>query len=210
MALNEGVNWDQAGDTVTDSKSGTRVKDAFKSGKAEKVLLKAGTQLYKFNAYPTLGRGNEEEAKTANPRSAEASEYYSQVLSPWWSPYQPFKHDAGWQAKKQLASHLQVSVRELGRNTSAIKENWNSLRYLLVINLKQPTYAFFGGFSQMPRKDVGAKSKMVTTAPEGATDFVPEAKGGSANLPGGATQFYLPNLRPANVQNWRTESLLNL
>src|SRR5579863_6811314 len=80
-----------------------------------KELLSPGMRLYKFNDYMTLhGPANNS-------------------LSPWWSPYEPYKHDAGWEQKVKIARANGISVREWGRLTSAVKENWNSLSYLLQI-----------------------------------------------------------------------------
>jgi hypothetical protein len=38
-----------------------------------------------------------------------------------------------------------VSLREWVRLTSVIKEDWNSLRYIMIIRLKHDAYAWFGG-----------------------------------------------------------------
>lgn len=141
--------------------------------------LPAGTVLYKFNSYRSLH----------GPTST--------ALSPWWSPMESYKHDAGWEQKKKIAQANGVSVREWGRLTSAVKENWNSLNYLLVITLKVPVHGFFGGFAHQLRKD-----------PKEATLIVAgESKGKSKNLPGGATQFYIPNLTADHVKKWRVEDL---
>jgi hypothetical protein len=208
MALNETLTWKEVGAIVTDSKTGAQVRDAFKNQHAEKVLLGKGTTLYKFNDYQTPVAGDETAALQANPLSAQAARYFTMTLSPWWSPYHPFRHDAGWEERKKLARHFGISIRELGRLTSAVREDWNSLQYLLVITLKTPAYAWFGGFAAMPRHIQG--SKLIDTAPAGMADFMPEGRGATRKLPGGATQFYIPNLRPANVLEWRAESLLGL
>ncbi len=154
------------------------------------MLLPAGFDLYKFHDFNTLA-----------PPNATA-------ISPWWSPYDPYKHDGGWVQRKKLAEHLGVSIREFGRVTSAVKENWNSMKYLLVITLAHSTYAYFGSFAQMARIDAGAASKRVTAPPDGSK-FKAEARGGTKNLPGGGTQFYIPNLKPSDVSSWRVESLLS-
>jgi hypothetical protein len=173
MVLNENFEWRDMPDWAA---------DAFqtKFGMPTKDRLDSGMKLYKFNEYPTLCAPD------------------SKALSPWWSPYLPYKQDAGWEEKLKMAKANGISVREWGRLTSAIKENWNSLSRLLVITLKIPAFAFFGGFSQMSRLDAGATSKVQAG----------EGRGTSANLPGGATQFYIPNLCSDHVHNWHTESLL--
>lgn len=53
-------------------------------------------------------------------------------------------------------------------------------------------YAWFGGFKGMSRIDDGASSKR---------DGKVEAKGASKNLPGGGTQFYIPNLKVGHIRS---------
>jgi hypothetical protein len=172
MDLNHDVGWNDLEPFV---------RSAFqtKFGMPEKVLLPAGTVLYKFNDFRTLHGPN------------------GNGLSPWWSPYNSYKHDAGWEQKAKIAKANGVSVREWGRLTSAVKENWNSLNYLLIITLKDSVYGFFGGFSQMARIDAGAASKVKAG----------EARGAGKNLPGGATQIFIPNLTSDHVINWKVEDL---
>ena len=188
MPLNEKLSWGEVGAISTGA--GTSVADAFKSKHAEKVLLTAGTKLYKFNDFNCPAR----------PGSKE--------LSPWWSPYDDYRHDGGWVQRKKLAELLGVSIREFGRVTSAVKENWNSLQYLLIVTLSRPVYAYYGDFAQMPRQDKGQASKRVTTAPSGGGSFMAEGRGATKNLPGGGTQFYIPNFTLDEVSSWKVESLL--
>ena len=172
MILNLNVNWDDLPEFV-------RAAFQTRIAKPTKDLIPAGTVLYKFNDFRTLhGPSNNS-------------------LSPWWSPYEPYKHDAGWVQKRKIAIANGVSVREWGRLTSAVKENWNSLAFLLVITRKVPVYGFFGGFAQMARIDAGEASKMKAG----------EGRGGSRNLPGGATQLYIPNLTADHVTKWYVEDL---
>jgi hypothetical protein len=178
MPINENLSWTEVGAISTGGDN--HVRDAFKGGHADKVLLPPGFELYKFNEYNSLA-----------PQGAA-------TISPWWSPIDPYKHDGGWEQRKKLAAHLGVSIREFGRVTSAVKENWNSLSYLLIIVLGEATYAYFGGFAQMARIDAGAASKRKAGEERGATK----------NLPGGGTQFYIPNLRPLDVSSWRCEPLV--
>ncbi len=83
-------------------------------------------------------------------------------------------------------------MREWGRLTSVIKENWSSLDFLLTVELAEPVYAWFGGFKGMARSDPDAKSRRNTAL---------EKKGGSKGLPGGGTQFYIPNLTVGAITN---------
>ncbi len=188
MPINQDLSW---GDVSAISTGGSgKVGDAFKRGYAEKVLLPGDSKLYKFNQYssPTAPGSNK--------------------LSPWWSPYDDYRHDGGWVQRKKLAEVLGVSIREFGRVTSAVKENWNSLEYLLVITLREAVYAYYGDFAQMPRQDASSKSERITAAPAGGGAFVAEGRGATKNLPGGGTQFYIPNLTLDQVSSWRVESLL--
>ncbi len=178
MPINENLFWEQVGEIGTGGDG--RVRNAFKNGIAERVLLEPTFKLYKFNEYRSLAAPN------------------STAVSPWWSPYEAYKWDAGWIERKKLAEHLRVNIRELGRVTSAIKENWNSLSYLLVIEIRNAVYGYFGGFSQMARIDVGQASKR---------DGTIEAKGSTKNLPGGGTQFYIPNLTTNDVTLVRVDIL---
>jgi hypothetical protein len=182
---------------VTDPTTGAKVKQAFFEGKAVKELVKPNWPIYKFNDYPTLAAGPEP----------------WRTLSPWWSPYEEHHHDGGWEARVRFAEHLGVSIREMGRLTSVIKEGWNSLGYLLVIRLKQPAWGFWGTFKGMDR-EAGPGSKMFTNEnrPRNApADFRPELKGASRGLTGsgGASQFYIPGLRVMHVSSWTVTSLLN-
>ena len=170
MPINENTTWAEVGDISTGGSG--HVRDAFKGSAAKKVLLGPTFKMYKFNEYQSLTAPN------------------SKAVSPWWSPYEAYEWDGGWQQRKSLAAHLKVSMREFGRVTSAIKENWNSLSYLLVVEVKTPVYAYFGGFAQMSRIDAGQASKVNTSI---------EAKGSTKNLPGGGTQFYIPNLTSDDV-----------
>jgi hypothetical protein len=174
MVLNEELSWNEVGDISTGS---GKVRDAFQLmfGAPTKELLGAGMSLYKFNGYSTLGQGTITDATD---------------LSPWWSPTEGFKHDAGLAQRISIAEKNGVSFREWGRLTSVIKENWSSLDWLLTIELKVPVYAWFGGFKGMARIDPGAKSKRNKAL---------EAAGGSKNLPGGGTQFYIPNLKVGHI-----------
>jgi hypothetical protein len=175
FVLNEDLSFDQIDATA---------KAAFqtKFGQPSKDHLPFGITLYKFADFRTL---------TPPGKS---------TLSPWWSPYNAYKHDPGWDQRLRMAQANGVSIREWGRLTSAIKENWNSLAYLLIISLKVEACAFFGGFTSMVRIDPGEASKMKPG----------EARGPTKNLPGGGTQFYLPNLTAEHVGHWSVLDLAGL
>ncbi len=209
--LNFNRQWDN--DVALIPTNSGLVKDAFFGGKAVRFDIKPGYPLYKFNTYPSL---------SANPAP------WSPV-SEWWSPYDGEGHDGGWEARLRFAQHLHISVRELGRLTSVIKENWNSLAYLLVIRLNRPVVGFWGTFKGMERyeyelgddkkplldaqgKPIKKSSKLLDDPRNMAADFRPERRGGSLGLmgSGGASQFYIPNLRVRYVAKWEVISLLNM
>ncbi|QDT14420.1 hypothetical protein [Alienimonas californiensis] len=183
MALNEELSWTDVGAISTGG--GGHVRDAFQTafGDPTKELLPAGMSIYKFNAFSSL----------APPPVTDDS-----PLSPWWSPTQPFKHDAGYAQRLSIAEANGVSMREWGRLTSCIKENWSSLDFLLTVELKVPVYAWFGGFKGMARLDPGETSRRNAKL---------EARGRSTGLPGGGTQFYIPNLTVGHVRNPSFEPL---
>lgn len=245
VCLNFGRDWDEVGNIVTAWSGGKPsgwVKDAFKGGTAEKILIKAGTLLYKFNDFPVLV-----DMGFMSSRFGVTVEG-SVTISPWWTPYNAFPpvgagaesiprsglQDPGWLAKRALAARFGVSIREWGRITSAVKENWNSLRYLMVIGLKHDAYGWFGGFSAMSRIDPGGASKRLAgeggvglqsglgratgsqwmtgrSAERGFTSAGMRERhatvGTRGSLAGGGTQFYIPNVRMINVGTWRVEDL---
>lgn len=170
MILNEQLTWAEVGNISTGGDG--KVRDAFQLmfGEPTKERLAPGMSLYKFNGFSTLAPG---QVTDETP------------MSPWWSPLHAFKNDAGYEQRLALATHLGVSMREWGRLTSVIKENWSSLDWLLVIELKEPVYGWFGGFKGMSRIDDNAKSRRNAAV---------EKRGGSRGLPGGGTQFYIPNM----------------
>ncbi len=176
MALNQELNWSDVGNIPTGS---GKVADAFQLmfGKPTKELLPAGMSIYKFNGYSTLGQGVITD---------------DTGLSPWWSPTKAFKHDAGLQQRIAIAQANGVTLREWGRLTSVIKENWSPMSILLTIELKVPVYAWFGGFRGMSRIDEGSKS---------FRDGAVEGRGRSKKLPGGGTQFYIPNLKVGHIRS---------
>jgi hypothetical protein len=172
FVLNDDLKWD-------DIDAEARGAFQTKFGMPTKDTLTPGFLLYKFTDF-------------TRP-SADGTK-----LSPWWSPYDAYKQDPGWEMRLRAARSFGVSIREWGRVTSAIKENWNSCANLLVISLNVDACAFFGGFASMIRLDPGAAGKALPGDKRGAT----------RSLPGGATQFYLPNLTMAHIGRWYTESLV--
>jgi hypothetical protein len=168
--LNEELNWDQVGKIVTDPSAGTTVADAFQLafGNPSKDKIPAGMRLYKFNGFSSAARTNDP----------------GEAISPWWSPSGQYKHDGGLEQKIKIAKANGVSTREWGRLTSVVKEDWNSLAYIFEMELKEAVYGWFGGFKGMDRSGGGVSKR----------DPKVEAAGPYKGLPGGGTQFYIPNL----------------
>lgn len=185
MPLNEELSWAQVGAIVTDpGPPKTTVSNAFQLmfGDPSKDLLPAGMRVYKFNGYPSI-----------SPNDPPATEF---SMSPWWTATLPYKHDGGLEQKLKMAEANGVSAREWGRLTSVIKEEWSSLDYILEIELGNPVFAWFGGFKGMSRSDGGASRRNKAL----------EASG-SKNLPGGGTQFYIPNMTFGDVRSYSIKPL---
>ncbi|MBX7103703.1 MAG: hypothetical protein K1X57_06455 [Gemmataceae bacterium] len=189
MPLNEELTWASVGKIVTDSSTGATVADAFQMlfGQPSKDLLPAGMLLYKFNDEPRVrpARFGGDPAPSDCP------------MSPWWTASLPYKHDGGLEQRLKIAQANGVSAREWGRLTSVIKEGWNSLAYLMEIKLKEPVYGWFGGFKGMARG----------SGPGSKRDSAREGSSGCKNLPGGGTQFYIPNLKFFHVASFSFREL---
>jgi len=199
-AVNNELTW---GDVGAMQVGGRPVRQAFLDAKM--VCLPARTKLYKFNSYPGL-----------RPDSQGH-------ITGWWSPYDAFDVDPGWDAKRMMAQHLGVSIRELGRVTSAITESWNSAEYLAVMTLKVHIWVAYGRFKHQARGPAQAdNSKRITPITADRSERSPgvgEAQGphqirgegrlGTKNLPGGGRQFFIPNLKPQHYSHFYSQSLLS-
>tara|TARA_B110000879_G_C10942237_1_gene420316 strand:+ start:98 stop:646 length:549 start_codon:yes stop_codon:yes gene_type:complete len=163
-AINEDLTWLTVG--AMDTGNGP-VRDAFIDGKM--VILKERFKLYKFNTDASL---------TPNKTTG--------IVTPWWSAYNAYDVDPGWQAKLNMASSLGTSIRELGRVTSAISEDWSSCGFLSIIELTVPIKVAYGRFKHQKRNQ-GGTSKIL--------DGERRGRGKTPNLPGGGRQFYIPNLK---------------
>ena len=185
MILNEKLNFE---DLNKDHQAAFINRSGYRP---EKKLLPAGMILYKFN--------NDDQASFVDWNTKKPA------MSPWWSPYEAYLWDAGWAQKEKIAKANGISVREWGRLTSAVKEDWNSLEYLVVIQLTVDVWGWFGGFTSMDRntitkKDENGNAVEFAAAKQMSAGGLQEGKAkGSKRLPGGATQFYIPNLTPDMV-----------
>jgi hypothetical protein len=54
-------------------------------------------------------------------------------LSEWWSPFEAFDYDLGFVSGVAMAKRFNMSIRELWPILVAVKENWNTSSYLLMI-----------------------------------------------------------------------------
>ena len=166
--LNQDLAWSSLGDDI---------HAAFK-GAPEKVELRAGMKLYKFNGYATL----------TPPGAAETA-----VITGWWSPYQAFKWDAGLENRRKTAAAMGgASLKELSRIVVAVREDWSSLDYLATTDLKKPVYAFFGTVAPQARIGAGAASKRSGDERQSI---------GGGKLVGSGGQFYIPGLTLAHLEN---------
>jgi hypothetical protein len=201
------------GDMLSVKIGGKHVVSAFRDPILRQI--NSGTKLYRFNPLPYLTE-------------------YNGLVSGWWGPYDEEKemgHDIypGWNATVNMARCFGVSVRELGRITSAITESWNSCEFLIVIQLKLHVKAAYGRFRQQLRRD-NNPSKVITgrahwtesggnwhrdgilnsTNAEYAGPVKPENRSNNTlNLPGGGRQFYIPNFKREHFEIITVENLVN-
>lgn len=165
--LNENLKW---------SDVNKEDRDAFQQQFSMPTLERfpVNTKLYRFSddPSPTLHKGH---------------------FSPWWSPYERHKDGTGWEDRVRFAQMMGVSVREYGRLTSVIQEDRNSCAFLKIIQLKEPVWGFVGGLKEMPRPGKGP-SKVLAGEGRGPTIRLTGPTPQPANLPGGATQIYIPGL----------------
>ena len=154
--------------------------------------ISAGSRLYKFNGFSAFPRPG------AGPNEA---------VSPWWSPYGEFEiqgmgRDTGYGAKVKTAREKGVSLREWARHTSAVKEDWNTLQWVVFIKLRTTIIGYWGGIeaqdrshlNRQPNEDLRAFFRRCGME-ENSGYF-----SGSTNLPGGVSQFYIPGLTPEHFQ----------
>lgn len=185
-AINSHLTWEDIGSIKQGPR---RVKDFFLDGQV--VTLPAKTKLYKFNSYPSLRPD-----KDGN-------------VTPWWSAFDPYDVDPGWYAKATMAKVFKISVRELGRVTSAITEGWNSCEFLATITLTVDIKVAYGRFKSVLRNDRSGNMAIRAGSREGVA-IRDEGRGITKKLPGGGRQFYIPNLKPQYYKGFAAQSLLEM
>ena len=156
--LNFNLVWGQMPKDVTGAFIGT----------PKKVKLEPGFALCKFTEYFIANRAGK--------------------ITEWWNPVQGYGIDPGLASRQNLARVLGANPSDLVRVTSAVKENWNALTFILQARLLKPVYGFWGQCSKMERLETGQ------TARPGLP------KGRTKNLPGYARQFYIPHLTAGHIR----------
>lgn len=156
---------------------GDQVQKAFTDGiEPTKDLLPVGMRLYRFH----------DDWMLIDPRDRQ------QRVPRWWSNLEPYKLEAAFTQRIKTAQDKGCSLRQVVREESAISEDWNSLKYQMTGTLAVPVYGWVGPAAAQPRLTPGTDSKV---APG-------EGKGQSATLAGGATQFFIPNLKAEHFSDW--------
>ncbi|MEE2835311.1 MAG: hypothetical protein VYB65_04745 [Myxococcota bacterium] len=180
MILNQLETWDGTDEWV---------RNAFR-GEGEHVQLDEGFRIYKFNSYPTL--------------QAPGSPEWEKITA-WWSPYEPYKWDAGLENRRGVAMRMgNASLRELSRIVVAVCEDWSSLRYLVQATLTRPVYAFFGTVE--PQNRFG-NPVLQNRVPNSMRRWNERANHGGGRLVGLGGQFYIPNLRMAHLTDIQVTDL---
>jgi len=174
MIKNQDVTWVSLAQDLS-------IANAFTRKTATKVLLTQGMVLYKL----------------ANGTTVEKYQKPG-LVTEWWSPYDAYDYDPGWEERIKLAKHLGVNIRELSRVVVAVKENWSTLAYLLRVELCCSVYGFFGGVAGQARLDPAKASKRLPG----------EGSSGSKGLVGSASQFYIPNLVVADMKLLEARKLI--
>ncbi len=173
MDLNADLKWDN---------QPREVRDAFDKGNAEKVMLNAGFKLYKF----THG-----DISFVDPQTSVDSK----KVTPWWSPFSPYKKDTGLHARLRRARDTDTCPVRLTRQLTAVRNNWNNMTHLLTAFLDQRVnvWAFWGYASGQVvegHQTIEHMERFDMVLTQLMSGRLPERK----MLPGGAGQFYIPNL----------------
>ncbi len=166
--LNAGLKWEQLQQADRDSFDGV----------AQKVKLPAGLRLYKFTQWDIESRSG---------------------VTPYWSPVERYQWDEGLQNRLRLAQQQGMSPDDYTRIVAAVRTNWNALTNILTAFLIKDVYAFWGAIGWQPKFGEQTLEHMRSfdrvleelTAKVTGTARTPQR----ITLPGGASQFFIPNLR---------------
>lgn len=165
--LNADATWGPGGTIAVE------VQHAFDRGVAAKVLITAGTALYKFTDWDMV----------ADIRG----------VTPWWSPRKAYQWDPGLDFRLELAKEANLHPSELTRQVAAVRTNWNGLTNVLSATLTRDVWGFWGKvgwqpkFGDFPLEHMVKFDKVLTELMKGQP---PNRIG----LPGMAGQFYIPGM----------------
>lgn len=180
--LNAAVTWAMMPDNGGQTRS--QIHAAFIGGAAVKTQLNPGFEICKMHRFLTLAPGSDP----------------STIVSGWWTNLDRWNNVVGFEDRVKMAKVFGVTVRELCRVFLAVRENWNSFEYLAVAALAKPVWAFIGGVAQQVRVEKGQGSQLGPG----------EKRGKTANLPGRATQIYIPYLTLGHLRAVRVHRLSDI
>jgi hypothetical protein len=138
-----------------------QIQRAFLGKQADKKLLKQRHLLYRFHS----------KAHLISPITA------------WWSSVEPINSlDCGLNQLIVRANRLQAQLHHFARTQNAVSQNWgNSMKYLLIAELRCPAFAFVGRASHQLVDGTNLGSQNVY--------FI-----------GGGVQLWIPNLETTHIQ----------
>jgi hypothetical protein len=166
--LNADAKWGPGG-TID-----AEVLHAFDRGLAVKVLISAGTALYKFTDWDMLSD--------------------THGVTPWWSPRKPYRWDPGLDFRLDLARQARQHPSELTRQVAAVRTNWNGLANILTASLARDVWGFWGKVGWQPKFGNFPLEHMVKFD-KVLTELMKGKEPNRIGLPGMAGQFYIPGMR---------------
>jgi hypothetical protein len=167
VILNANAKWGPGG-TVD-----VEVQHAFDRGIATKVLIPAGTALYKFTDWDMLED--------------------TRGVTPWWSPRKAFQWDPGLDFRLELAKQAKQHPSELTRQVAAVRTNWNGLTNILSASLTRDVWGFWGKVGWQPKFGNFPLEHMVKFD-KVLTELMKGQQPNRIGLPGMAGQFFIPGM----------------
>jgi hypothetical protein len=165
------------------------VRRAFEGGRANRITLEKGRELYKFSGLgiiPDRGNFDGNRAKT---------------ISPWWACVDPIRDDdPGLDGHIKNAKNEGSTMASYAREAFAVMYCWNSMELcqlgmakVLRIVLAQDAFAFVGKCS--PQKErFSQKGRSDNLPPQQIVGHLPQSPRAAPTFSGGAVQVYIPNL----------------
>jgi hypothetical protein len=166
--LNADAKWGPGGTVEAE------VLHAFDRGLATKVLIPAGTALYKFTDWDMLSD--------------------THGVTPWWSPRKPYRWDPGLDFRLDLAKQAKQHPSELTRQVAAVRTNWNGLANILTASLARDVWGFWGRVGWQPKFGNFPLEHMVKFD-KVLTELMKGKEPNRIGLPGMGGQFYIPGMR---------------